>query len=164
MKFTLTTITLTLVLLCAKAQTTTYISQPGLIKFAGNWSGTINDTTFQINLKLVKKYVKQSNFYIDVIEGDYIVKKDGKVIQSSMEKQLGLRNGSYVDKKLSENKIKFSFNDLEKSKRGSVGFELINGALNQAKWTLNNTERVLLVGKYDSSFSVPRKLVLTKMQ
>ncbi len=53
-----------------------YLTQPDLERFTGGWQYVSHDTTFLINLKLVKTYVKgEGAFYIDLIQGDYTIKK-----------------------------------------------------------------------------------------
>lgn len=163
------TIILIITFLGAKAQQTTntpYYTDPDLKRFSGEWQCITNDTTFLINLKFVKKYVKApGDFYIDAIEGDYTVKKDGQVLQASINNK-GINAGTYVDRHTSKDKIKFFFYDLGRnSKTGLVVFELLNNGTNKARWVLKNVETVIIGNRhYDLTFSVPRNMILTKVK
>jgi hypothetical protein len=160
------TVILILTLFSVKSQSsnTSYLAQPDLKRFTGEWQYVSNDTTFTLNLKLVKTYVKGAGgFYIDLIQGDYAIMKNGQIIQSSVKGE-GINSGAYVDKDVSKDKIHFLFSDLSrKSKNGDVVFELFNSNADKANWKLNNTEGVR-IGYYDSSFSVPVKAVFKKIK
>ncbi|WP_454803823.1 DUF6705 family protein [Mucilaginibacter phyllosphaerae] len=153
------TILILFILFSAKAQTinTTYIAQPDLKKFAGEWQYTSNDTVFTLNLKLIKKYITIGDgIYVDLIYGDYAIKKGGHVLLLSSSNR-GISSGTYVDKNVSKDKIHFLFYDLgRKRKSGDVVFELLDA--DTANWKLTNTEGVR-IGYYDYSFSVPVKAV-----
>ncbi len=141
----------------------TYLTQPDLERFTGGWQYVSHDTTFLINLKLVKTFVNNEPLYIDAIQGDYIIKKGGEILHSSVGCKT-IKSGGYVDKSISKDKINFLFYDLgKKSKSGDVVFELLNSSANTASWKLTNTEGVR-IGYYDYSFSVPEKAVFTRIR
>ncbi|MFD0794996.1 DUF6705 family protein [Mucilaginibacter litoreus] len=165
MKYLFTLILIT-TLSCVKGQTSNipYLAQQELKKFTGKWQYTSNDTIFTINLILEKKYNKGSGngFYIDVIVGDYILKKGEQILQSSSAIK-PIRAGGFVDKKLNNNKIDFLITDLgKKSKRGTVTFEIQSGQENIAKWQLSNNEGIH-IGTYDYSFSLPLQAMFKKV-
>lgn len=161
------TIIFIITLFSAKAQQTAntpYYTDPELKKFAGEWQTVFNDTTFSINLKFVKTYVKApGNFYVDNIQGEYTMTIGSKLLLSSVDRK-AIRAGSYADRNINKDQIHFLFYDLgKKSKSGRVIFELLNGKDDVASWTLTNPEGVH-IGHYDYSFSVPVKAVFKRVK
>nr|WP_295796839.1 DUF6705 family protein [Mucilaginibacter sp.] len=150
---------------CLKAQPQRkYYTEVNLNKFVGEWVYTNGSTIFKITLMKEKFFVKGADLYMDMIRGNYTLTKDGKVIQSS-SKDTTIRSGHLVDKNKSLKAITFSFLDLGRdSKSCKVLFELLEGDSNKAKWTLSNTEHIVVGNEhFDPTFSVPANMVLTKV-
>jgi hypothetical protein len=105
----------------------------------------------------------QTDFYVDLIQGDYILKKNGKIELSSTGKDATITSGGFLDKKMSLTTIRFIFTDLgKKSNRGIVKFELL-GDPDKAKWILTNTEHIGVGNEhYDPTFSVPRHMIFKR--
>ncbi|HEX8461656.1 MAG TPA: DUF6705 family protein [Segetibacter sp.] len=154
---------LMLALLNAKGQTAStlsgklYITDPDLKKFAGQWSYSSHDTVFTIDLKYEQEHIKNksNDTYIDVIQGDYTLRKGGRVILTSTGGARKLNVGSFFDKKANNNKITLLLNDIVKKKSGDVTFELLDNG-KTASWKLQNTKGVIF-GEFDYTFSVPIK-------
>jgi hypothetical protein len=158
-----------LALLNVKGQTAStlsgklYIKDPDLKKFAGQWSYSSHDTVFTIDLKYAQQYVAHPSdkYYIDVIEGDYTLKKGGRVILTSIGKSTEIYTGGFFDKK-ANNKITLLLYDIVKKKSGDVTFELLDNG-KTASWKLQNTEGVIF-GEFDYTFSVPTPAVRSVKQ
>ena len=60
-----------------------YFTQPDLNKFVGKWVYTDDTISLTVNLRNEKVHVNkgQTDFYVDMIQGDYILKKNGKTIR-----------------------------------------------------------------------------------
>jgi hypothetical protein len=167
MKIFSTIIILAITVFSAKAQQTTketYLTQPDLKRFTGEWQYVSHDTTFLINLKLVKTFIKgEGAFYIDLIQGDYTIKKGGQILQSSTQCST-IKSGGYLDKNISKDKLEFIFYDLGRNKKScTVIFELVNGSPNTANWKLTNRENPVFGEKRDYTFSVPQNAVFKKI-
>ncbi len=75
----------------------TYLIQPDLKRFAGEWQYASNDTVFALNLKLVKTYVKVSGgVYIDLIYGDYTIKKADKYCNHLLNVALFIQEDMWI--------------------------------------------------------------------
>ena len=140
-----------------------HLAQPELKKFAGEWVYSNDTVTFTVYLRFEKYYFKELDVYLDQLQGDYTLTRNGKTIQTSVGKSHALMGGSFVDKKLSANKIRFLFADLGKSKEGDVTLELLDDNPNKAKWILTNTQGTA-IGYYDFKFSIPTNMILKKVK
>jgi hypothetical protein len=159
-----------LALLNAKGQTAStlsgklYITDPDLKKFAGQWSYTSHDTVFTIYLKYAQedRTNTSGDAYIDVIEGNYTLRKGERMILTSIGKSREIYTGGFFDKKANNNKIHFLLNDIVKKKSGDVTFELLDNG-KTASWKLQNTEGVIF-GEFDYTFSVPIKGLMKRVK
>jgi hypothetical protein len=144
-----------------------HYAQPDLAKFEGKWHYADGTTNFTLVLRKEKVTVKSGtdDFSLDVIQGDYTLAKGEKIINASSKPNPAITSGGFYDPAKSKNMLRFVFTDLGKeSKRCQVIFELINGDPTKAKWTLTNTEHIIVGnGHFDPTFSVPEKMVLTKL-
>lgn len=144
-----------------------HYAQPDLAKFEGKWVFKDDNVNFSIELWKEKVQIKRGSddFSLDLIQGDYTFTKGGNVINTSDRSHPAITSGAFVDVNKSKTAIRFLFTDLGKgSKRCQVILELINGDPKKAKWTLTNTEHIVVGNAhYDPTFSVPEKMVLTKL-
>jgi hypothetical protein len=159
-----------LALLNVKGQTAStlsgklYITDPDLKKFAGQWSYSSHDTVFTIDLKYAQQYIAHPSdkYYIDVIEGDYTLKKGGRVILTSIGGAKKLEVGRFLDKEANNNKMRILFYDIVIKKGGDVAFELLDNG-KTASWKLQMPEGVYF-GEIDYTFSVPRKALMKRVK
>jgi len=144
-----------------------HLSQPELHKFEGKWTYADDSVRLTIELRNDKVHVKRGtdDFYIDLIQGDYTLVKNGKIIHSSSGKDTTITSGSFDSDDKSRRTVHFIFTDVgRQSKRCHVTFELVSGSPTKAHWTLTNTEHIVVGNEhYDPTFSVPTKMILTRI-
>jgi hypothetical protein len=151
-----------------QARPTNYIAKPLLHKFDGTWECANGDSTFRVVLKTEKVYNTLYDNYIDFVLGSHLYIKNGTVIQNAIGKQKTLTYGSYLNKKVNENIVRFIFTDLNRTATADTDIELLpNGKL---KWTLKNRAHrsITVEGKpvwkpIDYTLYVPTNLILTKV-
>jgi len=143
-----------------------HLNQPALNKFEGKWTYIDDSVRLTIQLRTDKVHVKRGNddFYIDLVQGDYSLVKNGKTIHSSDGKDTTITGGSFESSDKSKRTIHFIFADKGKqSKRCNVVFELSASNPNKASWVLTNTEHIVVGNEhFDPTFSVPTNMTLTR--
>jgi len=146
-------------------QDTTYYQSADLHKFDGTWEYTDSSITFKIILKTEKTLLKGSTNYLDLVTGYHIYVKNQKVIQSSIGKAKTIKNGFYLDKDVSKNKIRFLFTDLGRETPIHGTLELL--PTGELKWSVKNLEGVRLnvpgINEKDHNIYIPTDLILKKV-
>ena len=145
----------------------TYIKQSDLNKFEGRWIYTNGPAKFILNLRKEKVMIKgkKNKVSIELIQGDYSLLNNGKIVYSSAKEDQAIKSGGFHDKNKSLNKIEFIFTDLGRnSKRCHVFLEFLNDDTKKLRWVLTNTEHVLVGDQtFDPTFSVPELMTLRKV-
>lgn len=144
-----------------------HLTQPALNKFEGKWTYSDDSVRLTLQLRTDKVHVKRGDddFYIDLVQGDYTLLKNGKTIHSGDGKDTTITSGSFDNSDKSQHRIHFIFADKgRQAKQCNVMFELSASNPNKASWVLTNTEHVIVGNEhFDPTFSVPANMILTKV-
>lgn len=161
-KVILTTIVICLYFVALSQQ---HYHSTNIDKFVGSWIYHQDGKEVEITLKVVPIKVVQRDDIIDVLEGVYIYKLNGKTIDDSKKhKEISLSMGLVQDR-ADPNLVKISYFDELKQKTGAATLTFVPGEPDKLRWYLiNNTEGLRLKGqpKYDYRFTIPESMILER--
>lgn len=114
-----------------------YIQNNDLERFEGNWVWTSQQDTFLITLRKTKVHIKRIDIHVDWILGWHRYIKNGKVIESSLDKVGStVEEATIIGSQDDENKntLKISFEDINRGKTTIAKLILSTNNPNTAVW------------------------------
>ena len=136
-----------------------------LENYAGKWININKKDTIELQLTFYKHFSERTRAYYDALGGElkYTPLNTGRVDSVSIGHVYSLR--VLGKKKNAKWMFNFFFYDKIKRKNGFALMEFDNKKDTIAFWRLGNMERHLINGKkFDSSWSIPDSLYLTKVK
>lgn len=141
-----------------------YYPIPKLKKVEGTWVGTNNGDSLVVQLVSQKTFLKGPDIYADRLVGTHEYFRNGNHVEES--KTTGSHSITYgtIDKEEGSVILGFFLRDLTKNKRGRLTLELTSMEATEARWKLRNTQGIRVDESFDPEFTLPKDMVLRKIQ